>query len=109
MATRSYRYIGNDYPPDVGILLPSMNTPLFPRSMSDTQIALLLDQFPHLRIQFDKGSFDDDGNPVEGDESGGGTGNNNNGIDFKPLCDAFDAEAAKIDLLFKQISSFNNL
>jgi hypothetical protein len=44
-----YTYIGADYPPDMGILLSGINVALFPLTMSDIEVKLLLDQFPHLR------------------------------------------------------------
>jgi hypothetical protein len=68
MALRSFRYVGLDYPPEVGILLPGVSAVLHPKRMKDAEIGLLLDEFPHLRQHFDKGAFYDDGDPTTDDD-----------------------------------------
>lgn len=74
MAIRLYRYIGNDYPIDTGILLSGVNVPQFPHLMTDVEITLLLNQFPHLSQMWEKAFFDDG----KGDNTTGG-GNGNSG------------------------------
>ena len=97
MAIRTYRYIGNEYPLDVGILLPSISVPLFPLRMSDAEIALLLDEFPHLRKYFEKGNFDDNG----------GGGGNNGDPNFPTPEQMFNLWRTKFEPLLKCSDNLN--
>ena len=78
MAIRTYRYIGNPYPPETGILLPGVSVVLFPVKMPDVEIKLLTDEFPHLRRFWEKGAFDDGEIPTDDTGNGNGTGGGGN-------------------------------
>jgi hypothetical protein len=55
----AYTYLGIDYPPEIGVLLPGVSVALFPHLMTDNDVRLLLDEMPYLRrfwSKTDKGS-----------------------------------------------------
>ena len=93
MAIRLYRYIGNEYPLDTGILLSGVNVPQFPHLMTDVDITLLVNQFPHLSRTWEKAFFDDG----KGDSTGGGNGNSGtSGFQEKDLHELLAALTAQM-------------
>jgi hypothetical protein len=72
----AYKYIGNPYPPDVGVLLAGINVPLFPHRMNNAEVRLLLDEYPNLRRFWENGTSTGGGGSggAVGDEDADGNG-----------------------------------